>query len=228
MGIQGGVKLFSGTANVEVTDGYVFNGTSLVPIVNGYVFNGTSLVPLFASSSDVLLLNTYPGAAAAYSTRLLDVTYTGGLVRVRASLTGEADVLPDSNNEISLNSLITNLDATATGRGLTTSSTLGDLCSTGSGYVTTWYDQSGDGNDATQTTADSQPMIVDSGVLVEEGGKCAVEFDGSEWLRTLKTSHMWILHHCFLCIKFRDMALCLSTTMPRLQLRLLWRIPIGT
>ena len=48
----------------------------------------------------------------------------------------------------------------------------------GYGYVTTWYDQSGNSNDATQGAAASQPKIVDAGVLVEENGKPAVDFDG--------------------------------------------------
>jgi hypothetical protein len=33
------------------------------------------------------------------------------------------------------------------------------------GFVETWYDQSGNGNDATQSVAGSQPKIVDAGVL---------------------------------------------------------------
>jgi hypothetical protein len=48
----------------------------------------------------------------------------------------------------------------------------------GHGYVTTWYDQSGNSNNATQTTAASQPKIVDAGVLVTENGKAALDFDG--------------------------------------------------
>jgi hypothetical protein len=46
------------------------------------------------------------------------------------------------------------------------------------GFVTTWYDQSGNGNDATQATASSQPKIVDTGALVTENGKAALDFDG--------------------------------------------------
>jgi len=37
------------------------------------------------------------------------------------------------------------------------------------GFVETWYDQSGNGNDAVQETAGSQPKIVDAGVLVSGG-----------------------------------------------------------
>lgn len=46
---------------------------------------------------------------------------------------------------------------------------------TADGFVTTWYDQSGNSNDATQSTAASQPKIVDGGVLVSDG----IDFDGS-------------------------------------------------
>jgi hypothetical protein len=42
------------------------------------------------------------------------------------------------------------------------------------GFVETWYDQSGNGNDATQSVAGSQPKIVDGGSLVSGG----IDFDG--------------------------------------------------
>jgi len=42
------------------------------------------------------------------------------------------------------------------------------------GFVTSWYDQSGNDNHATQSTAGSQPKIVDAGVLVSDG----IKFDG--------------------------------------------------
>jgi hypothetical protein len=43
------------------------------------------------------------------------------------------------------------------------------------GHVVTWYDQSGNGNDATQTTAANQPKIVDGGVLVLSNGDAAIK-----------------------------------------------------
>jgi hypothetical protein len=43
------------------------------------------------------------------------------------------------------------------------------------GHVTTWYDQSGNGNDATQTAAASQPKIVEGGVLVLSNGNAAIK-----------------------------------------------------
>ena len=45
------------------------------------------------------------------------------------------------------------------------------------GYVTQWYDQSGNARHATQTTAGSQPLMVSSGSLITENGKPAVQFD---------------------------------------------------
>ena len=49
----------------------------------------------------------------------------------------------------------------------------------GSGFVTTWYDQSGNGRNATQTTAGSQPQIVNNGVLDIANGKPAIRYNGS-------------------------------------------------
>jgi hypothetical protein len=48
----------------------------------------------------------------------------------------------------------------------------------GNGFVTTWYDQSGNLIDSTQATAGSQPQIVTGGVVNSEGSKPAMVFDG--------------------------------------------------
>ena len=45
---------------------------------------------------------------------------------------------------------------------------------TADGFVSTWYDQSGNANDATQIATASQPKIVDAGALVTGG----LDFDG--------------------------------------------------
>jgi len=48
------------------------------------------------------------------------------------------------------------------------------------GFVETWYDQSGNGKDAVQTTAANQPKIVSAGSLVvDSSGVPELEFDGS-------------------------------------------------
>ena len=45
-----------------------------------------------------------------------------------------------------------------------------------SGFVETWYDQSGNSNDAVQATAGNQPKIVNAGSLLADG----LTFDGSD------------------------------------------------
>ena len=50
----------------------------------------------------------------------------------------------------------------------------------GAGYAVTWYDQGGNGFDATQSTAGSQPLFVASGI----GGKPSLQFDGNDSLLT--------------------------------------------
>ena len=46
------------------------------------------------------------------------------------------------------------------------------------GFVETWYDQSGSGNDATQTTASDQPSIVQNGGICKSNGSPSVFFTG--------------------------------------------------
>ena len=48
------------------------------------------------------------------------------------------------------------------------------------GYVSVWYDQSGNGNNATMSTLVSQPLIVGGGIVtLSSNGKPAVKFDGT-------------------------------------------------
>ena len=107
------------------------------------------------------LLDTYSGAAAAYSLRLLDSTYTGSAIRVRRSS-------DNTEQDIGFN-VFSELDTVS----------LLDFAGTGDAFVKVWYCQSGNSNDATQTATGSQPQIVSSGVVIVENGKPAVEFDGS-------------------------------------------------
>jgi hypothetical protein len=52
---------------------------------------------------------------------------------------------------------------------------------TADGHVTTWYDQTGNGNHATNSTASEQGLIVEAGDIIYEGAtisRPAVDFDG--------------------------------------------------
>jgi hypothetical protein len=111
--------------------------------------------------SFVGLLDLYPSAAAAYSVRKLRAAYTGSAIRVRRSSDNtEQDIGFDATG---------NLDTSA----LTT------FCSGTNGFVTTWYDQSGNGLNQTQTTALSQPQIVSAGSVLLQGTKPILRFDGT-------------------------------------------------
>jgi hypothetical protein len=56
------------------------------------------------------------------------------------------------------------------------------------GFVETWYDQSGNGKDATQATAGSQPKIVNAGALVVDSGIGGLDFDGDDFLTASSVS----------------------------------------
>ena len=118
------------------------------------------------------LLDTYTGAAAAYSLRKLRTAYSGSAIRVRRAS-------DNTEQDIGFN-VFGELDTTS----------LASFCSGTNGFVKTWYDQSGNANDATQTTAANQPKIYDSSTgVVTENGKPAVEFDGANDYLTAGTGH---------------------------------------
>lgn len=126
--------------------------------------NSNTVVPISAFTG---LLDTYSGASAAYSLRRLSSTYTGNLIRVRRSSdNAEQNIGYDSNNVLDTASLLT-------------------FCGAGNGFVTTWYDQSGNANNATNSTAIAQPQIVSSGAMILINGKPSVQFDGSNDLLNL-------------------------------------------
>jgi hypothetical protein len=50
----------------------------------------------------------------------------------------------------------------------------------GNGFVTTWYDQSGNGRNATQTDPTKQPQIVSNGAIITMNGRPTLFFDGND------------------------------------------------
>lgn len=98
------------------------------------------------------LLAEYGGAAAAYSLRALNGN-GDSVVRVRRSS-------DDAEQDFTAAQV--------------SDGTLESFCGVGDGFVATWYDQSGNGNDLTQSVADNQPKIVDGGSYLDDG----LKFDG--------------------------------------------------
>jgi len=104
-----------------------------------------------------LLLDTYTGAAAAYSVRKLDKDYTGSCMRVREdSGDTEADIGFDGSGGVDQSAIATH-------------------CGSANGYVVTWYDQSGNANNATQSTTGNQPQIYNGTAVITENGKPVIK-----------------------------------------------------
>ena len=111
---------------------------------------------------DAPLLDAYGGAHAAYSLRKLNSDYTGSAMRVRAARAGnpEQDIGFDSDGNLDTAALLTFAGS--------------NFC-----HVKTWYDQSGNGNDVTQTATGKQPIIAFSEAVQTVDGRPAVRFEAS-------------------------------------------------
>lgn len=100
-------------------------------------------------------------AGAAYSTRKLRTAYAGAAIRVRRSSDNvEADI-GFSGNALDTAALTAHVGAN-------------------SGFVVTWYDQSGNARHVTQATAARQPRIVNAGTIDKLNGKPAALWDGTD------------------------------------------------
>ena len=103
------------------------------------------------------LLDTYTGAAAAYSLRKLSSSYSGSAVEVYNG-SSYADIGFDVFGELNRVALA-------------------DHCGSNDGFVSKWYCQSGNSNDAVQTNTARMPKIYDGTTgVVTENGKPAVQF----------------------------------------------------
>lgn len=111
------------------------------------------------------ILDKAQNSAVAFSLRKLRTEYSGDCVKVRRDSDNTTqNVGFDIDGIIDLSALIT-------------------FVGSGNGYIDTWYDQSGNGINATQTVTASQPMIVNSGSAVLLNSKPSISFDGvNDWL----------------------------------------------
>jgi len=132
-----------------VIDAFMSGSTGNVSIV---------CIRTLVSATPDKLLDTYSGSAFAVSVRLLDKDYTGNCMRIRRdSDDAETDIGFDSSGDLDTASIASH-------------------CGSANGYVVTWYDQSGNGNNATQSTAGSQPQIYNGTAVITENGKPALDF----------------------------------------------------
>lgn len=121
-----------------------------------------------SSGASLLLDALGVSAAAAYSTRKLRAAYSGSAIRVRRS--------SDSTEQ----------DIGFSGEDLDVASMLSFVGGPGNnGYVVTWYDQSGNGNNATQSSSGAQAPIVGSDRPFAFNGKAAPIWDIAAYYYTL-------------------------------------------
>lgn len=127
--------------------------------------------------AESLLLDDVSGAAFAYSVRKIRAGHTGSAIRVRrASDNAEQDIGFDGNN----------LDT----------SSLETFCSATDGFVTKWYDQSGNDDHLTQSSTSIQPQIVSSGSTITDGtnSRPALHFLNKDYLKTSSatSTYTWL------------------------------------
>ncbi len=99
---------------------------------------------------------------AAFSLRKLSTTYTGNAIQVRRS-----------------NDNVTSEIGFTAGGNLDTAA-LKTFVGANNGFVTIWYDQSGNGRNAIQATNGSQPQIVSSGSVIRKNGNPTISFNGQK------------------------------------------------
>ena len=107
------------------------------------------------------LLDTYSGATAAYSLRKLRTAYTGNAIRVRRSSDNTAQ------------------DIGFKADGTLDTSAMLSFVGSGNGFVSIWYDQSGNGYNATQNASASQPQIIDSGSVLMINSRPSMKWNGT-------------------------------------------------
>ena len=106
---------------------------------------------------------------AAFGLRKLSSSYTGSAIRVRRSSDNTEQDIGFTGNDLNTGALMT-------------------FVGSGNGFVSIWYDQSGNGRNAAQTTQGNQPRIVSAGVMdTVSNGKPGIRWfdtNGSRFLQT--------------------------------------------
>jgi hypothetical protein len=107
------------------------------------------------------ILDLYTGATTAYSLRKLRSAYSGSAIRVRRQSDNTAqDIGFKSDGTLNTTALLAFIGSS-------------------SGFISIWYDQSGNNNHASQLAQANQPQIVSTGNLISTNGKPSLYFNSS-------------------------------------------------
>jgi PKD repeat protein len=116
------------------------------------------------------ILDLYTNADLAFSMRKLRAAYSGNCIRLRRSSdNSEQDIGFASNGVIDVSAMLS-------------------FVGVGNGFVVTWYDQSGNGRNITQSTGSNQPQIVFSGTVALRNNLPCIRYSESTIALTMVTS----------------------------------------
>ena len=155
------VSMSGGNTSHQIRKANIFDG------INTYDISFEYFIPSSNTKLDQIVFRTNVGGDGdtAFSTvgtwstgNVSDFTPSG--TQVRFSATDGGSFIFDSDDDVFF---LKNIVITQT---------------TANGAVTIWYDQSGNGNNATNSTDSEQPLVVSGGTLVTENSKAAIQFDG--------------------------------------------------
>jgi len=145
--LQGTAESLATTMTAQLQETIELQGTA-----NGNLAFSPILVDIDTPIADY----TFPNLLV--SIRKNRTNYSGPAIQVRRSSDGATlDIGFDANGDLDETALLNHVGSD-------------------DGFVTIWYDQSGNGNDATQTTASNQPKIVEAGTVIKRSKKPALDF----------------------------------------------------
>jgi hypothetical protein len=111
----------------------------------------------------------YNNGRLGYSLRKLKTSYSGNCIEVRRSSDNTTQNIGFVNNVVDTSSLLTFVGA-------------------GNGFVKTWYDQSGNAENAIQTTNAEQPIIVSGGTIITSNSLTSLRWSGSNGSNLVTTT----------------------------------------
>lgn len=141
----------------------------------------TTSMPSLVSNSiytHTQILNDLPVPKAAYSLRKLINTYNGPALNVRRNDNSTQDIGFLSNGELDENSLLA-------------------FVGSGNGFVTIWYDQSGNAKHGIISNGTDQPLIVANGIVCKHQSQPAIRFYSSDKIYVPALTNIKAVHSIF-------------------------------
>lgn len=124
-------------------------------------------------SANIPVCNITNSVRFCYGLRRLNLNYNGAIICVRRSRdNAELDIYLDQFDRLDIK-------------------TLQDFCPSGNAFVTKWYDQSGNGYNQVQGTANSQPLIISNGRLITQNGLPIISTAVNRFMLCTTTDFDW-------------------------------------